>query len=117
MAFKIKRVYAAPAVEDGSRVLVDRLWPRGLKKSSAQLTLWMKDIAPSTGLRQWFHRDPTRFTEFKRRYTLELKKNAALPKLRQLGKGHVVTLLYGARDPQVNHAVVLLQALRGRRPS
>jgi uncharacterized protein YeaO (DUF488 family) len=114
MAFKIKRVYEAPTLEDGRRVLVDRLWPRGLKKSDAQLTVWMKDIAPSTGLRQWFHHEPTKFTEFKRRYTLELKKNAALPKLRQMGKGDVVTLLYAARDPHVNHAVVLLKVLRGR---
>jgi uncharacterized protein YeaO (DUF488 family) len=117
MAFKIKRVYEAPAIEDGRRVLVDRLWPRGLKKADARIDLWMKEIAPTPTLRQWFDHDPARFTEFTRRYTLELKKNAALPQLRQMGKADVVTLLYGARDPHVNHAIVLLNVLRRRRKS
>jgi uncharacterized protein YeaO (DUF488 family) len=95
-------------------VLVDRLWPRGLKKADAHLTSWMKDVAPSTQLRQWFHHDLLRFAEFKGRYLKELAKNPALPELRKLGRGKVVTLLYGAKDPEVNHAVVLLKALRGR---
>ena len=115
MTFQVKRVYEPASPEDGTRVLVDRLWPRGLKKTEAHLDSWLKDIAPSPPLRQWFDHQPERFTEFRRRYTAELRKNPALPELRRLGRGNRVTLLYGARDPEVNHAVVLLAALRGRR--
>jgi uncharacterized protein YeaO (DUF488 family) len=115
MTFQIKRVYEPASPKDGLRVLVDRLWPRGLKKTDAHLTSWMKDIAPSPTLRQWFGHEPERFAEFRRRYTVELRSNPALPELRKLGRGHLVTLLYGARDPEINHAVVLLSALRGRR--
>jgi len=114
MTFRVKRVYEPPGPEDGTRVLVDRLWPRGLKKADAAIDLWMKDIAPSPALRQWFGHDPGRFSEFRRRYRVELKKNPTLPELRKLGKGQTTTLLYGARDPEINHAVVLLSALRGR---
>jgi uncharacterized protein YeaO (DUF488 family) len=116
MAFKIKRVYEAPTGDDGTRVLVDRLWPRGLKKSDAQVSLWMKEIAPTPGLRVWFNHDPLKFPGFKRRYALELARNAALPNLRELGKKNAVTLLYAARDPKVNHATVLLDVLRKRGP-
>jgi uncharacterized protein YeaO (DUF488 family) len=112
MTFKIKRIYEPPAAADGARVLVDRLWPRGLKKADAHITSWMKDIAPSPSLRQWFGHEPDKFAEFKRRYTTELRKNPALSNLRKLGKDQTVTLLYGARDPEVNHAVVLLSLLR-----
>jgi uncharacterized protein YeaO (DUF488 family) len=112
MSFKIKRVYEAPKTSDGIRVLVDRLWPRGLKKADVELDHWMKDVAPSPALRQWFGHDPDRFTDFKRRYTAELKSNPALAELRQLGTRRVVTLLYGAKDPEINHAVVLLSTLR-----
>jgi len=112
MSFKIKRVYEAPSASDGTRVLVDRLWPRGLSKAAARLDLWMKEVAPSPALRKWFGHDPARFTEFKRRYRAELTTNAALEELRKLGGRRRVTLLYGAKDPEVNHAVVLLQALR-----
>jgi uncharacterized protein YeaO (DUF488 family) len=115
MTFQIKRVYEPSSPEDGIRVLVDRLWPRGLKKADAHLTSWMKDISPTPSLRQWFSHEPERFPEFKRRYTAELRSNPALPELRNLGKGHLVTLLYGAHDPQINHAVVLLSVLRGKR--
>jgi uncharacterized protein YeaO (DUF488 family) len=114
MTFQIKRVYEPASPGDGMRVLVDRLWPRGLKKTDARLTSWMKDVAPSPPLRTWFSHDPLRFVEFRRRYTAELKRNPALPELRKLGRGRLVTLLYGARDPKINHAVVLLSALRGR---
>jgi uncharacterized protein YeaO (DUF488 family) len=109
MTFQIKRVYEPASPSDGIRVLVDRLWPRGLKKTDAHLTSWMKDVAPSPPLRTWFSHDPQRFVEFRRRYVAELKRNPALPELRKLGKGQLVT-----RDPKVNHAVVLLSALRGR---
>jgi uncharacterized protein YeaO (DUF488 family) len=115
MSFQIKRVYESPTPEDGMRVLVDRLWPRGLKKTDAELSSWMKDVSPSPPLRQWFSHKPERFAEFKRRYSVELRNNPALAELRKLGKGQLVTLLYGAHDPQINHAVVLLSALRGKR--
>jgi uncharacterized protein YeaO (DUF488 family) len=119
MTFRVKRVYEPAAASDGTRVLVDRLWPRGLKKLDAHISTWMKDVAPSPALRHCFGHDPARFSEFKRRYTTELRRNPALAELRKLGKGRRVTLLYGARDPQVNHAVVLLAVLRlgqSRRP-
>jgi len=115
MTFQIKRVYDPPSPKDGDRILIDRLWPRGLKKTDAQLTSWMKDVAPSAPLRTWFGHEAERFDEFERRYTTELKNNPALPELRKLGKGHLVTLLYAAHDPQINHAVVLLSVLRGKR--
>jgi uncharacterized protein YeaO (DUF488 family) len=115
MTFQIKRVYESPSPEDGMRILVDRLWPRGLKKTDAELSSWMKDVSPSPPLRQWFSHKPERFAEFKRRYSVELRNNPALPELRKLGKGQLVTLLYAAHDPQINHAVVLLSALRGKR--
>jgi uncharacterized protein YeaO (DUF488 family) len=111
MSFQIKRVYDSPSPSDGKRILVDRLWPRGLKKSDAHLDLWMKDVAPSPPLRQWFHHDPERFPEFSQRYTRELKTNPAVNELRELGKNKRVTLLYAAHDPKVNHALVLQSAL------
>jgi uncharacterized protein YeaO (DUF488 family) len=112
MPFRIKRVYEPAARSDGLRVLVDRLWPRGLKKADASLDHWMKEVAPSPQLRSWFGHQPERFTAFSRRYRKELAANPALPELRKLGRGKTVTLLYGARDPKVNHAVVLLSALK-----
>jgi len=115
VGFQIKRVYEAPSPSDGTRVLVDRLWPRGVKKANAHVDLWMKDVAPSTPLRQWFHHDPERFEAFSRRYTSELQRNPALTELRKLGKGKPVTLLYAAHDPRINHARVLQAALTGRR--
>ena len=95
-------------------VLVDRLWPRGLKKGDANLPLWMKDVAPSPPLRLWFHHDPARFAEFRRRYISELKGNPTVAELRRLGKSKRVTLLYAAHDPKVNHALVLQSALARR---
>jgi uncharacterized protein YeaO (DUF488 family) len=114
MTFRIKRAYEPATNTDGRRVLVDRLWPRGVRKVDAKLTLWMKDVAPSAKLRLWFDHEPERFAEFARRYKKELTGSAALKELRKLGKGKVVTLVYAARDPLVNHARVLLSALRGR---
>src|SRR5215469_357611 len=104
MSFKIKRVYEPPAPADGARVLVDRLWPRGLKKADADLTRWSREVAPSTRLRQWFGHEPGRFAEFRKRYSAELAKNPAIVELRELGRKQPVTLLYAARDPQINHA-------------
>jgi len=112
MTFAIKRVYEPAAPADGIRVLVDRLWPRGVSKSKAHLDAWMKDIAPSPQLRQWFGHRPERFAEFKKRYAKEIDGNPNFAELRRLGKGKVVTLLYGARDPEMNQAAVLQSMLR-----
>jgi uncharacterized protein YeaO (DUF488 family) len=118
MTFQIKRIYEPATRSDGARVLVDRLWPRGVRKSNAHIDHWMKDVAPSPRLRIWFGHRPERFAEFKKRYVKELTGNPELAELRRLGKGRLVTLLYGARDPDVNHAVVLASVLRkGARPS
>jgi len=96
-SLRIKRVYERPSSDDGVRILVDRLWPRGLRKNSAALDHWCKDIAPSPELRKWFDHREDRFDEFKQRYQLELKSNPALAELRQLAKAKA-TLLYAARD-------------------
>jgi len=106
----IKRAYEPPSPKDGTRILVDRLWPRGLAKTKAKLDGWNKDVAPSTPLRKWFGHKPERFQEFAKRYRAELKDSPALDELRAL-KGKV-TLVYGARDPAVNHAVVLAKLLK-----
>ena len=101
---KLKRAYEPPAPEDGTRILVDRLWPRGLSKEDAALDLWMKEIAPSTGLRKWFGHDPARWEEFRRRYADEVLRNAELlNELRTLARQRCITLVYSAR----NDAVVL----------
>ena len=113
MSFQIKRAYDPASPSDGSRILVDRLWPRGVKKSTAHLSDWMKDIAPSPKLRIWFGHRKERFVEFRRRYEGELSHNLLVPKLRELGRGQLVTLVYGARDPLINHARVLRDALQG----
>lgn len=106
----IKRAYDPPAATDGTRILVDRLWPRGLSKAKAKLDGWNKDVAPSTALRKAFNHRPERFQEFSKRYRAELKNNPAVEELRAL-KGKV-TLIYGARDPIINHAVVLAKVLK-----
>jgi uncharacterized protein YeaO (DUF488 family) len=114
MAVAIKRIYEPVAKGDGYRVLVDRIWPRGVSKGEATLDEWLKDVAPSTALRQWFGHDPARWAEFQRRYRKELDGNPearqALASLRKR-KGRV-TLLYAARDEEHNNAVVL-QGLLG----
>jgi uncharacterized protein YeaO (DUF488 family) len=116
VSFRIKNAYQpADPDDDGIRVLVDRLWPRGRKKTDAALALWMKEIAPSPALRTWFDHKPERFVEFSRRYRSELADNAALGDLRRMGKGKKVTLVYAAHDPKINHAVVLLSVLRRKR--
>ncbi len=108
----IKRVYEPPAEGDGKRILVDRLWPRGLSKEAAALDSWDKDLAPTPELRKWFDHRPERFTEFKRRYTSELSANPAVGEtLAKIGRSKA-TLLYGAKDPEINHAVVLAAFLR-----
>ena len=105
---KLKRAYDKPAAADGTRVLVDRLWPRGVKKSEAAIDLWAKDLAPSTDLRKWFGHDPERWTEFKRRYTAELRQHAELLEdLRRFARRGPVTLIYAARDQEHNEAVII----------
>lgn len=106
----IKRAYDRPSPQDGTRILVDRLWPRGLSKAKASLDGWNKDVAPTPALREWFGHRPERFTEFAKRYRAELEHNPAVAELRKT-KGKV-TLIYGARDPAINHAVVLAKALK-----
>ena len=111
-AVKIKRVYYAPEKSDGFRVLVDRLWPRGIKKEDAHVDLWMKVIAPSDGLRKWFDHDPAKWEEFKNRYETELQQSNALEELLSyIDKHKTVTLIYGAKDEQHNQAVVLKDLL------
>lgn len=110
--FKLKRVYEPPSGEDGYRILVDRLWPRGQRKDTAQLDEWDKDIAPSPALRKWFDHQPARFEAFSARYREELSaKTSDLDRLRSLAKAQQVTLLYAAKDEHINQAVVLKQVL------
>lgn len=113
--FMTKRIYEDAADDDGCRVLVDRLWPRGVSKERARLELWLKEIAPSTPLRQEFAHMQERFADFRGRYEAELEQNPAVDRLLDLAARHgKVTLLYGAKDPEVNHARVLLEFLQGR---
>jgi len=109
--FVAKRVYEAASKGDGYRVLVDRLWPRGLTKAKANVDLWLKEVAPSTALRKWFGHEPEKWPEFQKRYRAELTK-ASLESLRRLEKEHKkVTLLYGAKSEERNQAVALLKIL------
>jgi uncharacterized protein YeaO (DUF488 family) len=110
----IKRVYDPPSGADGTRVLVDRLWPRGLTKEKAALDLWAKDLAPSPTLRKAFNHRPERFAEFTRHYLAELKANPAVQAFRAELKRPKVTLLFGAHDQVHNHALVLADFLRGK---
>lgn len=113
--FKVKRVYEPPAPEDGCRVLVERLWPRGLTKERAAVDLWLKAVAPSPELRRWFGHDPARWQAFQERYWAELAgKQDAVRQLKQKGRSGTVTLVYAARDEEHNSAVALKQFL-GRR--
>jgi uncharacterized protein YeaO (DUF488 family) len=111
---QLKRAYDPPLPRDGMRVLVDRLWPRGVRKAKAHIDLWLKDIAPSTALRQWFGHDPARWSEFRRRYRAELKRQPeVLAQLRKLARQRRITLVFGAHDERRNQAVVLKEVLAG----
>ncbi len=113
--FRLKRAYEPATPEDGVRILVDRLWPRGLSKAEAAIDNWMKDVAPSTELRRWFAHDPARWLEFRRRYKNELRQHAAqLDKIRDLARDNTVTLIFGAHDEERNDAVVLREILAGK---
>lgn len=114
MDLRLKRVYDDAAPDDGFRVLVDRLWPRGVTKERAALDLWLKDAAPSPQLRTEWHAHPERWDEFAAAYRAELAANPAVDELRTIASEHDrVTLLYGAHDPEHNHAVLLLAAVAG----
>jgi len=109
----IKRIYEKPVRRDGYRVLVDRLWPRGIKKETAALSQWLREIAPTPELRKWFGHDPARWPEFRDRYLAELDgQTSFLGALLERAADQRLTLLYAARDKKVNHAVVLEEALR-----
>ncbi len=109
---RIKRVYEERSDTDGRRILVDRLWPRGISKERAGIDLWMKDIAPSDGLRRWFGHDPSRWEEFKTRYLGELEeKQDLLADLRKMDREGTVTLIYAAKDMDHNNAVVLKEVI------
>ncbi|HWP85317.1 MAG TPA: DUF488 domain-containing protein [Terriglobia bacterium] len=109
---RIRRVYEPPADDDGFRVLVDGLWPRGLSKERAGVDLWLREIAPSAGLRRWFGHDPKRWKEFVRRYRQELRENPEpVKRLRTMAREKAVTLLFAAKDEAHNNAVALQQYL------
>lgn len=114
--FKIKRVYEEPSAQDGVRFLVDRLWPRGIRKETLADAKWLKDVAPSDNLRKWFGHDPAKWKEFRKRYRAELEKNSAAcePILEAIKKDNV-TLLFSAKDPEMNQAAVLKEFLEEMR--
>lgn len=113
---KLKRVYEAPSATDGFRILVDRLWPRGLTKDRAAVDLWLKEVAPSAELRKWFGHDPAKWKQFQVRYRKELRAgHDAIDLLREKCKQGTITLLYGARDTEHNEALVLKTLLDRRR--
>jgi uncharacterized protein YeaO (DUF488 family) len=112
MPILLKRAYDPPGPQDGFRILVDRLWPRGLAKADAQIDLWAKDVAPSPSLRQWFDHDPVRWKEFRRLYEAELGQNhEAVAALREQIGDRTATLVYGAKDSEHTHAIILKRAL------
>ena len=113
---KLKRAYDPPTADDGRRILIDRLWPRGISKQRAAIDHWMKDIAPSTELRKWFGHDPARWDEFRRRYAKEVHQHAELlDQLRALARQGPITLVYSAHDEKHNDAVELRALILGHR--
>lgn len=111
----IKRIYDPPSKADGRRVLVDRLWPRGMKKEEARVDEWMKDISPSTELRKWFSHDPSRWKDFRIKFKKELKgKQDLVERLRDYSAEGTVTLLYSSKDEEHNNAVVIKEVVEGR---
>ncbi|HLI95592.1 MAG TPA: DUF488 domain-containing protein [Candidatus Baltobacteraceae bacterium] len=115
MSIALKRAYEAPASKDGRRILVDRVWPRGVSKEELHLDGWFREVAPSTQLRKWFGHDPERWSEFEKRYRAELRKSGMrepLEELAAMAKRGKVTLVYGAHDEEYNQAVVLRDYLK-----
>ena len=111
MPVRIKRVYDEPAIDDGTRILVDRLWPRGISREKAAFETWIKEVAPSSDLRKWFDHKPERWTEFQERYREELRGNPEIEVLRKMAATGTVTLLYGSRNREFNHAKVLAEVV------
>ncbi len=111
MQVALKRAYDSAAKSDGKRILVDRLWPRGVKKEEAKIDLWLKEVAPSTELRKWFNHQDERWPEFKQRYVDELKDNSAFVELQTLAAAEKVTLIFSTKDDEKNSAAVLQQLL------
>jgi uncharacterized protein YeaO (DUF488 family) len=115
MNIKLKRAYDKPSAEDGYRILVDRIWPRGVSKQDVKVEQWLKDIAPSKELRKWFKHDPEKWSEFKKRYFNELKsKSKAVEELMQIAKEQAVTLVYAAKDKEYNNAVALKEYIENQ---
>ncbi|HEY3177175.1 MAG TPA: DUF488 family protein [Candidatus Polarisedimenticolia bacterium] len=115
---QIKRVYDPPSPDDGERILVDRLWPRGLRRAAARIDLWHKELAPSDSLRRWFHADASRWSDFRRRYRRELNRHdQVIGDLQRTSAKRTVTFLYAARNTERNHAVVLRDFVTGFRRS
>jgi len=110
---QIKRIYADPVTEDGYRILVDRLWPRGVSKERAKIDLWLKEVTPSDKLRKWYSHDPQKWNEFQKKYKIELTDNLdSLDKIKKLEKEQrIITLLYAAKDEKLTHAIVLQKFL------
>jgi uncharacterized protein YeaO (DUF488 family) len=111
-SIRVKRAYESPNKDDGLRILIDRLWPRGLSKTTLKLDVWVKHLAPSNALRQWYGHDPEKFAEFRRRYLAELKpQGEALDELRDTVKGRAITLLTATKELELSHATVLRELL------
>ncbi len=109
---KIKRIYEPASPDDGKRIYIDRLWPRGMKREEVKIDEWLKEISPSDGLRKWFGHDPSKYTEFKKRYAKELEKHEeTLERIRREGKQETVTLLFSAKDVEHNNATVMKELL------
>ncbi len=115
MTISLKRVYTKPSTEDGKRILVERLWPRGLKKEDAKIDEWPKDVAPSTQLRKWYNHDPTKWTEFKKRYWKELEdKKETLSKLTKEAKQSKVTFVFSSKEEKLNNANALKEYIEAK---
>lgn len=114
MPIQVKRIYEPYAASDGFRILIDRLWPRGINKDKAHIDIWLKEVAPSTELRKWFDHDPAKQKEFEGKYYAEIKDSAALKELeRYVAEHEAVTFLFAARDEEHNHALVLRRFISG----
>ncbi len=115
MSIQVKRAYDPPSPRDGDRILVDRLWPRGISKDELKLDSWMKEVAPSNDLRKWFHEGDHKWEDFRKRYFKELgAQPEQVAELRKKARGHTVTLIYGSKDEQHNNAVALKEYLQGK---
>lgn len=113
---KVKRIYDPPSPDDGKRILIDRLWPRGMKKEKAHIDEWLKEISPSNELRKWYSHDPAKWTEFKKRYRAEISKQTELlKKIKNEGKKGTVTLLFSTKELELNNAVALKEIIEGTR--